>query len=89
MIEGLRCHYRRLHLGLGCRTIYDPQLLKQGVKRLTTGYDYPGPHQGNFCANGIITSSREPSSKLAEVKAAHKWVKFDSLAYTPGARTAT
>ena len=71
------------------QTIYDPQLLKQGVKRLTTGYDYPGPHQGNFCANGIITSSREPSSKLAEVKAAHKWVKFDSLAYTPGARTAT
>ena len=47
------------------QTIYDPQLLKQGVKRLTTGYDYPGPHQGNFCANGIITSSREPSSKLS------------------------
>ena len=70
------------------QTIYDPQLLKQGIQRLTTGYDYPGPHQGNFCANGILTSSREPSSKLAEVKAAHKWIKFDSLAYTPGSRQA-
>lgn len=71
------------------QTIYDPQLMKQGIFRLTTGYDYPGPHQGNFCANGIITATREPSAKLAEVKGAHQWVKFDSLAFTPGQRTAT
>lgn len=65
------------------QTIYEPRLMKQGVYRLTTGYDYPGPHQGNFCANGILTSSRQPSSKLAEVKAAHQWVKFDTMTVEP------
>lgn len=44
--------------------------------RLTTGYDYPGPHQGNFCCNGLVGPTREMSAKLAEVKAAHQWVKF-------------
>lgn len=57
--------------------IYDPQLLKKGVKRITTGYDYPGPHQGNFCCNGILLPTREESPKLAEVKAAHQFVGFD------------
>jgi len=65
------------------QTIFEPRLMKQGVCRLTTGYDYPGPHQGNFCANGILTSSRQPSSKLAEVKAAHQWVKFDTITIDP------
>ena len=58
------------------QSIFDPQLMKQGIYRLTTGYDYPGPHQGNFCCNGIINSSRQESAKLAEVKAAHQYVKF-------------
>lgn len=58
------------------QAIYSPQLLKQGEKRLTTGYDYPGPHQGNFCSNGVVGPTREPSAKLAEVKAAHQWIKF-------------
>lgn len=58
------------------QAIYDPQLLKQGVRRITTGYDYPGPHQGNFCSNGVMTADRRPTAKLAEVKAAHQWVKF-------------
>lgn len=58
------------------QAIYDPQLLKKGVKRLTTGYDYPGPHQGNFCSNGILPATRTPSAKLAQVKASHQWVKF-------------
>lgn len=44
--------------------------------RLTTGYDYPGPHQGNFCSNGILPPTREASAKLAEVKAAYQSVKF-------------
>lgn len=64
------------------QAIYDPQLLKQGVRRLTTGYDYPGPHQGNFCSNGIITPDRHPTAKLSEVKAAHQWVKFGPLKIT-------
>lgn len=59
------------------QAIYDPQEMKQGIYRLHTGYDYPGPHQGNFCSNGIIPATREESPKLAEVKAAHQFVKFD------------
>ncbi len=58
------------------QAIYNPQLMKQGELRLTTGYDYPGPHQGNFCSNGIIPATRRESAKLAEVKAAHQWIKF-------------
>lgn len=58
------------------QAIYDPQLLKQGVRRITTGYDYPGPHQGNFCSNGIVGPERRESAKLAEVKAAHSWLKI-------------
>lgn len=61
------------------QAIYDPQLLKEGKRRITTGYDYPGPHQGNFCSNGIVGPERQPSAKLAEVKAVHQWVAFDSI----------
>lgn len=58
------------------QAIYDPQEMKQGLYRLHTGYDYPGPHQGNFCSNGIVPPNREESPKLAEVKAAHAFVKL-------------
>ncbi len=61
------------------QAIYDPQKMKQGIYQITTGYDYPGPHQGNFCSNGIIGPERKPTAKLAEVKAAHQWIKFDSI----------
>ena len=27
------------------QSIYDPKELKQGIRRLHTGYDYPGPHR--------------------------------------------
>ncbi len=57
-------------------------MLKKGVNRLTTGYDYPGPHQGNFCSNGILPPDRTPSAKLAQVKASHQWVKFGPLSLT-------
>ena len=59
------------------QAIYEPLELKKGVKKIRTGYDFPGPHQGNFCSNGIVGPERVPSPKLAEVKAAHQWVKFD------------
>ncbi len=59
------------------QAIYEPREIKQGVYRLRTGYDFPGPHQGNFCSNGIIPATREESPKLAEVKAAHQFVKFE------------
>ncbi len=58
------------------QAIYDPQEIKQGIYRLHTGYDYPGPHQGNFCSNGIIPATRHEGAKLKEVKAAHQFVKF-------------
>ncbi len=59
------------------QAIYDPQEIKNGIYRLHTGYDYPGPHQGNFCSNGVIFATREETPKLKEVKAAHQFVKFE------------
>jgi beta-galactosidase len=61
------------------QAIYDPALIPSDTLRITTGYDYPGPHQGNFCSNGILPPDRSESAKLAEVKAAHQWVKLDSI----------
>lgn len=61
------------------QSIYDPQELKQGIRRLHTGYDYPGPHQGNFCNNGIVTAEREQTAKLAEVKVAYQDIAFEIL----------
>lgn len=58
------------------QAIYDPQEMKKGIYRLHTGYDYPGPHQGNFCSNGILTPTREESPKLKEVKAVYQYIGF-------------
>ena len=64
------------------QSIYDPQAIKNGVLEkngfpyFTTGYDYPGPHQGNFCNNGVITADRAWTSKLTEVKKVYQNVKF-------------
>ena len=43
---------------------------------MTTGYDYPGPHQGNFVNNGVITSEREWTPKLDIVKKVYQYVTF-------------
>ena len=61
------------------QAIYEPKEIKQGIYRLHTGYDYPGPHQGNFCCNGIIPATRHESAKLKEVKAAHEFIAFELL----------
>ncbi len=60
------------------QAIYEPKEIKAGTYhgRLHTGYDFPGPHQGNFCSNGIITATRKPSPKLNEVKFAQQFVKI-------------
>lgn len=56
--------------------IYNPQELKSSApKGYTTGYDYPGPHQGNFVCNGILDPGRKPTAKLAEVKGAYQYIK--------------
>ena len=64
------------------QAIYDPAEIKAGTYegRLHTGYDYPGPHQGNFCSNGIVTATREETPKLKEVKGAYEYVAFKLLA---------
>ena len=59
------------------QAIYEPNEIKQGVKRLHTGYDYPGPHQGNFCSNGVVRPERGYSAKLAEVMGAYQYVKLN------------
>lgn len=61
------------------QAIYDPQEMKKGQYHLHTGYDYPGPHQGNFCSNGVIPATRHESAKLKEVKAAYQHIKFDGM----------
>lgn len=58
------------------QAIYEPLEMKKGIYRLRTGYDFPGPHQGNFCCNGIIPATRQENAKLKEVKAAYQYVKF-------------
>ena len=61
------------------QAIYEPKEIKKGIYRLRTGYDFPGPHQGNFCSNGIIPATRHESAKLKEVKAAHEFIAFELL----------
>lgn len=59
------------------QAIYEPHEIKQGIFRIRSGYDFPGPHQGNFCSNGVLPPSRNPSPKLAEVKAVYQYIKFE------------
>ena len=63
------------------QAIYEPKDILNGnyEGRLHTGYDFPGPHQGNFCSNGIIPATRHESPKLKEVKAVYQYVKFALL----------
>lgn len=67
------------------QSIYFPQAIKKGefVKNgfpyYSAGYDYPGPHQGNFMNNGIIRADREWNDKLAEVKKVYQYVKIHSF----------
>lgn len=56
------------------QSIYAPEAVKKGTLEkngfpyYVSGYDMPGPHQGNFLNNGILPPSREWSAKLTEVK---------------------
>ncbi len=51
-------------------------LTYNGWNRYRNGNDYPGPHQGNFVNNGIITADRGITGKLAEVKRVYQQVAF-------------
>ncbi len=67
------------------QSIYFPQAIKKGefVKNgypyYASGYDFPGPHQGNFMNNGIIQADRKWNDKLAEVKQVYQYIKFLSF----------
>ena len=56
--------------------IYKASEIKSGnIQGWYTGYDFPGPHQGNFVCNGILAPDREPNAKLAEVKHVYQYIK--------------
>ncbi|MEE1271862.1 MAG: glycoside hydrolase family 2 TIM barrel-domain containing protein [Bacteroidales bacterium] len=67
------------------QSIYFPQAIKKGeftkngYPYYAAGYDFPGPHQGNFMNNGIIRADREWNDKLAEVKKVYQYVKILSF----------
>ncbi|MEE0267166.1 MAG: glycoside hydrolase family 2 TIM barrel-domain containing protein [Bacteroidales bacterium] len=64
------------------QSIYFPQAIKKGeftkngYPYYAAGYDFPGPHQGNFMNNGIIQADRKWNDKLAEVKQVYQYIKF-------------
>ena len=55
-------------------------LTKNGLPLFKTGYDFPGPHQYNFCNNGILTADRKLTAKYAEVKQVYSPVQFTKIA---------
>lgn len=67
------------------QSIYDSQDIKDGtlvvngMNKYRTGYDYPGPHQGNFVNNGLVTADRAWSPELTEVKSVYQYVKFTNF----------
>ena len=67
------------------QSIYDAQDIKNGdlevdgMNKYRTGSDYPGPHQGNFVNNGLVTADRAWSPELTNVKYVYQYVKFISF----------
>ena len=65
------------------QSIYDATDIKEGnlevngQNRYRTGSDYPGPHQGNFVNNGLVTGDRAWSPELTEVKSVYQYAKFE------------
>ena len=64
------------------QSIYDYEDIKNGTLKVNgmnkyrTGFDYPGPHQGNFVNNGLVTADRAWSPELTNVKYVYQYVKF-------------
>lgn len=67
--------------------IKNDRLLLRGFNNYKSGYDYPGPHQGNFVNNGLVNADRSWSPELTEVKKVYQYVKFKS--YNPASRSLT
>lgn len=60
-------------------------LTQNGKPKYMTGYDFPGPHQGNFVNNGLVTADRAWSPELAQVKQVYQYVSFGQR-FTSGSR---
>ena len=50
-----------------------------GLNKYRTGYDFSGPHQGNFVNNGLLAADRAWSPELTEVKKVYQYIKFVSF----------
>lgn len=68
------------------QSIYDANDIKaktttlNGYPKYISGYDKPGPHQGNFVNNGILNADRAWSAELTEVKKVYQYVDFKKMA---------
>lgn len=58
-----------------------------GLNKYMSGYDYPGPHQGNFVNNGLLSADRAWSPELTEVKKVYQYIKF--VAFDKASKTLT
>ena len=65
------------------QAIYEPKdilsgdtIAANGFPKYRSGYDFPGPHQGNFCNNGILGAERSWTPELTEVKAVYQYMQF-------------
>ena len=67
------------------QSIYDADDIKNGnfevdgMNKYRSGFDYPGPHQGNFVNNGLVTGDRAWSPELTNVKYVYQYIKFLSF----------
>ncbi len=72
------------------QSIYDAEDIKNGnfevdgKNKYRSGFDYPGPHQGNFVNNGLVTADRAWSPELTNVKYVYQYVKFLSYNASTG-----
>lgn len=55
------------------------ELMVNGYNKYISGYDKPGPHQGNFVNNGLVNADRAWSDKLDEVKKDYQWVRWEEM----------
>ncbi|MBR3977868.1 MAG: DUF4981 domain-containing protein [Bacteroidaceae bacterium] len=75
------------------QSIYDAEDIKNGsleangMNKYRSGFDYPGPHQGNFVNNGLVTAERAWSPELTNVKYVYQYIKF--VAYDAESRSLT
>ncbi|MBO7194325.1 MAG: DUF4981 domain-containing protein [Bacteroidaceae bacterium] len=67
------------------QSIYDAEDIRNGnfevngMNKYRSGFDFPGPHQGNFVNNGLVAADRAWSPELTNVKYVYQYIKFLSF----------